>query len=314
MIHTVKHIYNAVMRWGNAIIEQNPRRASIVLMILSGIGFSSMGATIMTTMQIGYHPAQVSFFRGVMGTLLCLPICIAIYKQSHSWRCIIAKNKIAMMGRFFGAGAAFLASTYALYHITIAEFTAMSFMIPICLTIAGALVFGESVGIRRISAVLIGFLGVYIIINPQSGGMSVGHIFAIGFLFFGAITTIFGKILSREIPTTLNVIYITVGIMVVGGITAIPHWQPITINAVLLAIMMGLFGHIGQWALTKSMEVGELSVIMSLDYLRLFYGTFYGFVLFGQIPPENMWWGSVLIIGAALYTSMRQRAKKENAP
>ena len=314
MIHAIKTIYNDIALWGNAVVEQNPRRASIFLMILSGLGFASMGAVIVTTINMGYHPAQTAFFRGVGGTLFCLPVCIALYQKSQSWRCFVANNKIAMGGRFLCSGLGFVCSTYAFAYITMAEFSAISFMIPMFLTVAGALFFAEPVGIRRISAVVVGFIGVYIIINPQSDGVSIGHAFAIGFLLFSTGTKISGKILSKDIPTTLNVIYITVGVMLVGGLFAIPHLQPISGEAVLMIFLLGLFGHIGQWALTKSMGIGELSVIMPFDYLKLFYGTFYGFILFGQIPPENMWLGAIFIIGAALYTSLRERTIQKTNP
>lgn len=299
------------MLWGETIIQQNPRRASILLMIISGLGFSSMAVVMIASMHMGYHPTQTAFFRGLGGTLFCLPICMAIYKKSDSWRCFIANNKIAMWGRFLCAGAGFLFAVNAMSEITLAEFTAIAFMVPMCLILPATIIFAEPVGIRRISAICIGFLGVYIIINPQSDGISMGHIFAIGYLFCSTGTTIFGKILSKDTPTTLNVIYITFGIMVVGCLLSIPHWQPVTINAIIMIFLLGFFGHIAQWGLTKSIGIGELSVVMPLDYLRLFYATFYGFIFFGQIPPEGLWLGSVFIIGAALYTSRRERAIKD---
>lgn len=318
MIATIKNIYGSVMLWGENRIHKNPYRASILLMILSGVAFSSGDTVTISIMQSGYHPTQAAFFRGLGGTLFCLPICIAIYQKSKTWGSLIASNKTAMYGRFLCSGFAYLCVSYTLHYITLAEFTVIYFMAPIFLSIAGVLLFKETVGIRRISATVIGFIGVYIVINPQSDGFNIGHIFAIGALIFATAVMIFGKILSREIPTTLNVIYFTFGIMVVGGLLSIPHWQPITMYAILMMLLLGLITHIGQWMLTKSIEIGELSVVMPFEYLRLFYATFYGLVFFGQIPPDSMWIGALLIIGSTLYMGMRERAKtthqKKGAP
>ena len=84
MIQTFKNIYHAIAVWGDGIIQQNPRRASILLMIISGVGFSSMGDTVVTTMQAGYHPAQVAFLRGLgAGFIIGAALYTSMRERTH---------------------------------------------------------------------------------------------------------------------------------------------------------------------------------------------------------------------------------------
>ena len=289
------------------MIDTNPNYFGIIMILISGIGFVSMGVLMRTTMDTGYHPAQVAFMRGLGGIIFCIPVCYSIWKTSTTWRCLIPGNYWLLLGRAIFAGFAISTSSYALSQISLSEFTAISFITPILLTIAAALIFNESVGIRRIMAVLIGFAGVYLLLDPQHSGMNLGKWSALAFVTSAAIAQIFGKILSKTTPVTIIILYATLGMTIVAGILAIPYWQPISFEAYLFAIAMGLMGHIGQWTFTKGLAIGEVSVIMPFDYVRLLYSVIAGYVLFFEMPSGNLWIGSTLIIGATLYTSMRER-------
>lgn len=307
MITMFKNLYRKCRVVVGRMQTHNPNAIGIILVLLSGIGFVAMGVAMRHSMNIGYHSTQVAFMRGLGGALLCMPLCYSFFKESPSLRHMLPNNLWILGIRIIGAGCALSLSTYAIARISLAEFTSISFMVPIVLTLAAALIFNESVGIRRISAVLVGFLGVYLLLDPQHDGMNMGKWAALGFVVCASSAQICGKVLSKEMPISAIVLMATIGMTSVAAILSIPYWQPMGIDAYVLIFTMGFLGHIGQWSFTKAVAIGEVSVIMPFDYMRLLYSSVAGYVLFAEMPTGNLWTGSALIIAATLYTSMRER-------
>lgn len=287
------------------ITKTYPNFIGVMLILLSGITLTTMGVMMRIATESGYHSTQVAFLRSIGG--LIFAFCFFMNGRKRTLRDFIPQNKGITLLRGVLAGSAIVCSVYAISHIPFAEMTAISFLMPILLTIAAAIIFNESVGIRRITAVLVGFAGVYIVLDPQGGAMSLGKWVAIAFVLFASASQVAGKILCQKNPTTLVVLYGTLGMTVVSLILAIPHWQPMTASAWAFLLGMGLTGQLGQISMAQSLKVGEISVIMPFDYMRLLYGVIAGYLVFGESVQDTMWIGSALIIGAAAYTGYRER-------
>ena len=307
MITALRNFYRKCALMGVKMQNKNPNAMGIIMMLISGVSFVGMSVAMRESMNMDYHSNQVAYMRGIGGVMLCLPLCYAYFKTAPPIGDIVSNNIGILLIRTIGAGCALSMSTYAIARISLAEFTAISFMLPIFLTIAAAFIFNEAVGIRRISAVLVGFLGVYLLLDPQHSGMNTGKWAALGFVAFASASQVCGKILSQKIPVTAIVLLATSGMTLVAGLLSIPYWKPMGVDAYVMIFTMGFLGHIGQWTFTKGMAVGEVSVIMPFDYMRLLYSSLAGYILFAEMPTGNLWAGSALIIGATLYTSMRER-------
>ena len=305
-MHKIKNFYRKYSLLGIKMQNSNPNAVGILLVLISGIGFVGLGVSMRASMDMGYHSTQVAFLRGLGGAFLCLPVCYSLLKSS-TLRDILPDNLWILLARGIFAGVALSLSTYALARISLAEFTSISFSMPILLTIAAVFFFNESVGIRRITAVIVGFVGVYLLLDPQNSGMSMGKWAALLFVLFATTAQILGKILSASTSITVIVLSATLGMTVVAGLLSIPYWQPLRADAYMMLAVMGILGHIGQWTFAKGIAVGEVSVIMPFDYARLLYSVVAGYLFFAEMPTGHLWAGSALIIGATLYTSMRER-------
>ena len=292
------------------IITSNPNAFGICMMLISGIGGTGLGVSMRLVIETGYHSSQVAFLRGIGGILCCMPIVYGLVKKSDSWRDVIPNRIGLVIIRSIAIGFAISLAAFSIARIPLAEFTAISFITPVFLTLIAGIIFQESVGIRRVLAVIVGFIGVYLLLDPQNSGMSVGKWGALGFVATTCCSLILGKILSRTNPIIILVLCATTGMSVVAGVMSIPHWQPLTPYAYTMIIVMGLCGNIGQWAFTTATAVGEISVIMPFDYMKLLYGVLAGYFLFAEIPTGSLWAGSALIIAAALYTSLREHKRQ----
>ncbi len=181
---------------------------------------------------------------------------------------------------------------------------------PLVVVAGAALFFGESVGWRRWSAILIGLVGVVIIIQPTGDSFSALSILAVlGMLGFAG-----RDLASRAAPATLGTevlgFYGFLCIIVAG--LAYRFWegtplQTLTPNVSLHmggAIVMGVMAYA---ALMKAMRTGEVSSVTPFRYSRLLFGIGLGVLMFGERLDQTMWIGCGLIVASGLYILWRGR-------
>ncbi|WP_170751948.1 DMT family transporter [Ruegeria lacuscaerulensis] len=181
---------------------------------------------------------------------------------------------------------------------------------PLVVVAGAALVFGETVGWRRWSAILIGLVGVVIIIQPTGDSFSALSILAVlGMLGFAG-----RDLASRAAPASLGTevlgFYGFLCIIIAG--LAYRFWegtpmQPLSPQVSLHmtgAVIMGVMAYA---ALMKAMRTGEVSSVTPFRYSRLLFGIGLGVVMFGERLDQTMWIGSALIVASGLYILWRGR-------
>jgi drug/metabolite transporter (DMT)-like permease len=181
---------------------------------------------------------------------------------------------------------------------------------PLVVVAGAALFFGETVGWRRWSAILVGLIGVVVIIQPTGDSFSALSILAVlGMLGFAG-----RDLASRAAPATLGTevlgFYGFLCIIVAG--LAYQFWEgvpmaPLDLNTSLHvggAILMGTAAYA---SLMKAMRTGEVSAVTPFRYSRLLFGVGLGVVMFGETLDQTMWIGSALIVASGLYILWRGR-------
>ncbi|WP_170762081.1 DMT family transporter [Ruegeria lacuscaerulensis] len=181
---------------------------------------------------------------------------------------------------------------------------------PLVVVAGAALFFGETVGWRRWSAILVGLIGVVVIIQPTGDSFSVLSILAVlGMLGFAG-----RDLASRAAPATLGTevlgFYGFLCIVVAG--LAYRFWEgvPLAPLTSLTSLHMAgaiLMGTIAYASLMKAMRTGEVSAVTPFRYSRLLFGIGLGVVLFGERLDQTMWIGSALIVASGLYILWRGR-------
>ena len=172
----------------------------------------------------------------------------------------------------------------------------------------GALILREPVGIRRWAAVVIGFLGTLIVIRP---GMGVIHP-AAGLLILAAAAFALRQVLSRvlagEDSTQTTVAYTAV---VSWALLTIPLpfvWQPPSLGLeTVLLIAVAVLAAVAETLVIMALGAAQAVVVAPVQYSLLIWGTFYGFVVFNQLPDLWTWCGALVIVGTGLYTLNRER-------
>ena len=199
----------------------------------------------------------------------------------------------------------------AVVNMPLADATAIGFAKSFFVTICAIFFLSETIGIRRWSAVIIGFAGVLIVLRPGFDDFTIYGIYAlIGAAAAGAVMVVIRILTRTESPTTiLTYQALGVGLAVAGP--GIWFWQWPTWQEWVLLIAMGVISYVAQMFNIVAYKYGEASVMASLDYARLIYSVIFGYLLFNHLPDLWTWLGAVVIIAASIYTIHREAQRKQ---
>ncbi|MHA1190500.1 MAG: DMT family transporter, partial [Alphaproteobacteria bacterium] len=211
---------------------------------------------------------------------------------------------------FRGALAASSATLFilAVSFVPLADAIAVSFIAPLIVTVLGALVLRETVGVRRWSAVTIGFVGAIIIIRP---GLGVIHpavmIVAVAAILF-ALRQILSRVLAGTDRTATTEAYTA---LVGSALLTVPlpfvwKWPATTLEVVLL-VSIAVMAAFAELLVIKALEVAQAVVVAPVQYTLLIWGTMYGYLVFGQLPDLWTWVGALIIVATGIYTLHRER-------
>jgi len=273
----------------------------VLWMTLAAAVFSVLNGLIRFGADQGLHPFQIGFLRSVFGLLFMLPWILrggVGGLKTQRWRFFIARGLLATGG--------VLCWMSAVAAMPIAEATSISFVAPLFATAGSALLLGETVRLRRWSAIIVGFIGVLIMLRPGYAVVGVGAFWAVGAAGFMACSALAIKSLTRTEPTDRIVTWTALVLSCTTLPPALAVWTPMTTEFLLLAVLLGLLGTLGHLALTRAFAVADASFVMPFDYARLPFAALVGYMFFAELPDKWTWVGALVITGAAVYVARRE--------
>lgn len=191
-----------------------------------------------------------------------------------------------------------------------AEAATIGFTMPIFGTILSALILGETTGIHRWSAVVIGFLGVLVMIRPDAGHFPpIGVAVAIAAAFFTASVSLVLRELGRTENAGVVVFWFTLLSVPPLGIGMLFFGQPHDLFTWGLLLLIGVVGGIAQICLTAALRWAPVSVVLPMDYSTIIWTTLLGWALWGDWPMATTWAGATLIVLSGLYIAWREHIR-----
>lgn len=282
----------------------------ILLKIASVLVFIVMASLIKYT-SASVPPGEAVFFR----SLFAMPVILAwlgwrhelrkglqtAQPMGHVWRGVVGTMA---MGLGF-AGLAFL---------PLPEVTAIGYAAPLLVVIFAAMFLGEEVRLFRISAVVVGMVGVLIVLSPRlSVGADLSHAEALGAMLvlggavFAALAQIFVRKLVATESTSAIVFYFSLTATLLSLVTLPFGWVLPSPTEVALLIMAGLLGGVGQVLLTSSYRHADASVIAPFEYVSILFALGIGYWVFSEVPTLSMLGGAVLVVLAGIMIIWRER-------
>jgi drug/metabolite transporter (DMT)-like permease len=198
--------------------------------------------------------------------------------------------------------------------LPLAEATAIGFSVPIFATLLAAAVLREPTGRWRWGAVVVGFIGVLLIVQPGSGHISIyGGLVALGAVVSTACATIAIRHLGATEAMATTVFWFGATSLVPLGL-AMPFVAHAHDAATFAAIgALSLAGGVAQLALTGALRLAPVSLVMPMDYSALLWASLLGWQLFGQLPSRSTWLGAPVVIAAGLVILRREQRLRRPA-
>lgn len=304
------------------------RAALGILCLCLGIFIFSLQDAIIKAVSGDYPLTQVVATR----CLVSAPILLAMIHFEGGIGAIISPELRTLAGR-----AALLLLAYTTYYMAfpalpLADAVALYFTVPLFTIALAAPLLGEAIGWRRISAVLVGFAGVLVMLRPGEGLFEPAALLSL----FAAVTYALAMLLARMVGSSASATVMAFyqnGVYLAGalGMAAFFHltgiheashksldflvrpWVWPTLKDFLLLASCGVIAAVAMTLITQAYRVARASVVTSFEYTGMFWAPLWGFLFFGEIPYLTTIAGAALIVVAGLF-ALSSPAARENKP
>lgn len=279
-------------------------RTGVLLMLLGMLMFSLndvMGKWLVATYSVG----QVVFIRSVAALIVLAPFI---------W--FNGPKKIVQVDRPWLQVARVILSTvdviafyFAVVYLPLADVMTYWLAAPIYVAAVSPLVLKEPVGWRRWSAIIVGFIGVIIALEPSSQALTPQAIISI----FGSVAFAFTLLLGRSLrgtPDTTLVFWQIIGAGLVGLVAISFEWRPVSMRDLLLLGLLGIVAMLAHVLVNRALKLADAATVAPLQYTLLFWAIVFGWMVFGDVPRFSMLIGSGFIIASGLFIFFREQQLK----
>jgi drug/metabolite transporter (DMT)-like permease len=273
-----------------------------LLYMIGGVFFLSVMDAAAKWLTTGYPIAELMFLGRLPGPLFAICLAMAggglatLKTRKIFWHLLRAIFGVGTMATFF----------YALKLLPLADTVAICFVAPLIMCALSVPLLGETVGPRRWAAIIVGFAGVIVIVQPTGAGFGLGPVLAVTAAFTYAVSIN----LSRRISTTETshsmLFWFSVFLLGGSGIVAPFGWVTPQGNDILVFCIMALGGTLGQFLLTQAYRYGEISFLAPLEYTALIWAVLFGFLFWQEFPSATVLVGSAIIVASNIYVVHRE--------
>ena len=198
---------------------------------------------------------------------------------------------------------------FALRDLPLELCTAIGFVAPFYVTALSIPFLGEQVGMRRWAAVIVGFVGVIVILQPGGATFQWAMLLPLASALCWAI----GLIITRLMRGTELAVAILFYSSLVGFLAAtplaLPLWKSPTNFEWVLLVGLGGLNAVGQYLVIRAFMLASASMLAPFSYASIVWAVLIGFVVFDSVPNSTTIIGTVILIGAGIYVWHRERVR-----
>lgn len=242
--------------------------------------------------------SQLIFIRGVFATVLLLAIAHAMGASRQLG--LLLDKRVLMRAAF----DAFATMTYltSLFHLPIANATAINMATPLVITLLAVVIFKDKVGAARWLAIAVGFTGVLLVVQPAGSAFNAYALLCLFGTLLHASRDLTTRTIHAGVPSILITLSTAVAVTLLSGAWgATQTWQAVNISQLGLLAAASVFLSCGYYLLTVAMRAGEMSLIAPFRYSGLLFAIVLGYAVWGDVPNALALAGIALLVGAGLY-------------
>lgn len=198
----------------------------------------------------------------------------------------------------------------ALRTVQLPEVQSMTLVYPLLVTLFAVPVLGERVGVFRLSAVVVGFLGALVIIRPGGVPLDWGVAFAVGSGACYAAYIVLTRKVSETDSATTSMLYVGLVGLVIGTATGVFFWQPLDLRTGLLVGYIMFTGVAAHGLMIVALSMTPASVLQPFNYTSLPFAILLSWLVFHHVIDPISLSGAGIIVGAGLVVMARERFRK----
>jgi drug/metabolite transporter (DMT)-like permease len=255
---------------------------------------------------------QILFIRSVV--IFCS--CVLIGRKQLLVKAVRSPVLISLFVRNLLLLAAWLSYYTAARDLGLAELTTVYYASPVLITILAVPILKEEVPAIRWLAVVCGFIGVVIACNPIGRGMTLSTPVGLALLaaVFWAVSTVLLRKTAMQERTMVQMAISSGLFIILTGFACLFFWVPVTLSELGLMAATGILAGIAQFALFESFRRAPVSVLAPFEYTSLVWAFILGFMIWGDIPAHNVFYGAGLIFLAGVIILFGERLMKAFNP
>jgi len=249
------------------------------------------------------------FYRCFFGLIIILPfLFLQKFKdlKTHNiklqfLRCSI--NLYSMISWFIAIGT-----------LQLEKAAAIGFTTPLFTTLLAIIFLGEAIKFHRITALIVGFIGILVVVRPGFIVMESGVLWLLSAtISFSFVLIIVKKITEKDTSLTTafyHMLFLTPPTFIIS----LFYWQNISFTQFMIFTVVAIFGFITQISSNQALKMSDASFVMPLQFTNLIWLSFIGYILFSEIPNIWTWSGGIIIFLAVIYIVFRETVVKKDNP
>jgi drug/metabolite transporter (DMT)-like permease len=268
---------------------------------------------------------QFNFIRAAFIMLLVVPVIFIYNRKELDWRAPFkSKNPSLMVIRVVLGTIGLICFYYTFQTMTFAKAITIASASTFLTPLFAKFFLGETIGVHRMIAISVGYIGVWYALDPMYSGIDIYEIIAlINVILTASVQTISKKILIKDKPFVLMFYTAMFSVFMafctwssqapITAITGFDAWPTLTLTGfVVLLFCMGPFSFMGQFGYLKAFKKVDLSLLMPYDYTNFVFAALFGYFIFNEIPDVNTWVAmGLIILATALLTIYETRNKRK---
>ena len=275
--------------------------------MVAGSGLISLSDAVTKWLTAGYPIGEILFLRG---GFMFIPILLLVWRAGGPGvlRVVDWPGQAARAATVIGASFFFVAG---LRYLPLADTTALAFAGPLFVTALAPAVLGERVGWRRWAAVLVGFVGVLVMVEPTGAGLNWFALLPIGAAISGAFRDLLTRRLSRT-ESSLSILVVTTACVTLSGLATLPFgWRLPGATDMALIAVTGLLLGAAHYLVIEALRVSAAATVVPFKYSSLLWAVLLGAFVWGEFPGRQMLAGAALIVASGLYILHREMRHRD---
>ena len=279
---------------------------AILLILISIFAGSTMGVLIkLAQNDVSIYIA--AFFRFLIGFIFIFP-----YILKTKFKVFKTSNIFLHLIRSLLNYPAMLLTFSALMLVPYEKISALNFLVPFFVTILAVLFLKENIRIYRISALVIGFIGMLIILRPGIIEISLGIQMVLVATFFWSVIIILTKQLTNKDSPITILTYMYTLMTLLTLTTAVIFWETPTTSSIIYLSLAAFVGTISHISINQAFKLVDVSMTQPFSFISLIVASMYGYFLFDESPDIYTWLGAIIIfVGIIIITFRELKLDKE---